>query len=494
MPRCILIAIVGWLIFPVFAQDNVTNQVLIAVNQERQRISIAPLVMNPQLVEAAQNHSNDMAANATLTHIGSDGSQFWERIQRAGYNLSTGAENVLARRDTNPDSIFQQWFDSTPHRANMLNADYVEVGIAYARSTLDDYYVTMVLAARPGIVAPQPAIAIITASPTLTATSIPPTPIPSVTPIPTRTLMPTDVILATIIAPPPTFAPTQTPLRNTIVTSTPMPTASDTDLRLVYDADSFSLVNVAGRVLDLRGIVFRSDVGRMEIERWNTGFLSQSLSGFTDGDCLQVWGLGNEQLFLKPIECQTRHAWLAVGDAFIFWRDTDFFIVERNGVRIGLCEVASGSCDIALSANFGTSSIQATPALQNTPAAVYGVANVRLFITETSITLMNWSSSTTDVSGLVFESESGVFAASRWDNGFLSSPLNALPAGDCLQIWLVGGQYEQQPTECSTRHAWVAVHPDEQFWRDASVFHVRSNADVIVSCETRVRTCNFNLP
>src|SRR5688572_22458732 len=159
MSRWILIVIVGCLMLPVFAQDTITNQVLITVNQERQRSSIAPLVMNPQLVEAAQNHSDDMAENEILTHIGSDGSQFWERIQLAGYNLSTGAENVLVRHDTNPAGIFQQWFDSVPHRANMLNADYVEIGIAYARSASGDYYVTMVLATRSGVIAPQPAVA-----------------------------------------------------------------------------------------------------------------------------------------------------------------------------------------------------------------------------------------------------------------------------------------------------------------------------------------------
>lgn len=494
MRRWLLITLIGYLIFPVIAQDTVTNQVLIAVNQERQRVGVAPLVVNPQLVAVAQSHSNDMAANETLTHIGSDGSEFWERIQRTGYNLSTGAENVLERQDTNPTEIFEQWFDSAAHRENMLNSDYVEIGIAYARGASGDYYVTMVLATRPGVVAPQPVIAAMTTSPIATATRISSTftPVPSATVIPTRTLMPTDVVLATIIAPPPTVAPTQIP--NTIVTNTPIPTPESLDLRLIYDFDSFALVNVSGRVLDLRGLVFRSDSGRMEIQRWNTDFLSQSLSDFTENDCLQVWGLGHDQLLSKPDECQTRHAWLAVGDAFDFWRDTDFFIVERNGIRIGLCEVVVGRCEVSLTATFGTSPSQAAPVVHNPQGVVSTFAAVRLIITENGVTLINWSLSSIDVSGLAFESDTGVFAASRWDNGYLSSPLSQLPTGDCLQIWVVGGQFEAQPSECRTRHAWVAVRPDEQFWRDANVFRVRWNTQELVTCDTRVRTCDFNLP
>jgi hypothetical protein len=240
MPRWILIAIVVCLIVPVFAQDTVGTQVLVAVNQERQRLGMGLLFMNPQLVEAAQNHSNDMAANEILTHVGSDGSQFWERIQRTGYSMTTGGENVLSRPDTNPAEIYQQWYDSPPHRTNMLNPDYLEIGIAYARSASGTYYATMVLAARPDFMTP---IATTTSFPISTATQLPPTStaLPPPTVIPTRTLMPTDVILATIIAPPPTFIPTQTPVATAIVTNTRIPTTITVDLRLVYDANSFSL-------------------------------------------------------------------------------------------------------------------------------------------------------------------------------------------------------------------------------------------------------------
>jgi hypothetical protein len=227
----------------------------------------------------------------------------------------------------------------------------------------------------------------------------------------------------------------------------------------------------------------------MAIERWDTDSLSQSLSGFTANDCLQVWGLEASNLYPKPAECEVRHGWIAVGDELDFWRDTDIFIVERNNRRIGLCDVSLGSCDISLSADFGTASTTNPNA-----ATASSFADIRLIITETSITLVNFSSTSIDVSGLVFESDGGVFVATRWDTEFLSRPLNDLPSGDCLQIWFVGGQFEAQPSECRTRHAWAALRPDEQFWRNTNIFRVRWGEQVLASCETRVRTCDFNLP
>ena len=650
----LLLFLIG-LMLPVLAQDAVITQVLEAVNQERQRLGIPPLVLNANLIEAAQNHSNDMATNGTLTHVSSDGSQFWERIAQTGYTLSTGAENVLQRADTNPHGVFQQWNDSAPHRANMLNQDYIEVGIAYAQASNGTYYFTMVLATHPGIVAPP----VQTVPPTVTPQPITPTatttPLPSL--IQTRTLMPTDVMLATIIAPLPTItvsadpnlrgftlatmvvplstntpAPTSVAAVNNITTNTPIPTAiipdirlvysptsfalinvsgrplnltglrfesetgrfnaidwntdfltqplsgftandclqiwgfseatqvkpdecrfrhawvqvgeealfwrgtdtfvvrngeptvgscsveagicevnlsipiaeptpalpepvamtqSAADVRLIYDNNTLSLVNVSGRVLNLSGITFRSSSGVMAIERWDTVSLSQPLSGLTANDCLQVWGLEASDLYPKPDDCEVRHSWIAVGDEFDFWRDTDIFIVERNNRRIGLCDVSLGSCYVSLSANFGTASTVTTNQNQSTGSSF---ADVRLIITETSITLVNFASTSIDVSNLVFESDSGVFAASRWDTEFLSRPLNDLPSGDCLQIWLVGGEFEAQPSECSTRHVWVAVRPDEQFWRTTNIFRVRWGEQVLTSCETRVRTCDFNLP
>jgi hypothetical protein len=159
----------------IYAQDGVSNQIIALVNQARASAGLSPVATNTALVAAAQRHSNDMAATENLSHTGSDGSQFWQRIADAGYGMSTGGENVLYRWDTSAAGAFGQWQASPPHNANMMNPDYYEIGVAWAQAPSGAYYFTMVLASRPGASAPSPP----------QPTAVPPTPIPP-TPVPTN--------------------------------------------------------------------------------------------------------------------------------------------------------------------------------------------------------------------------------------------------------------------------------------------------------------------
>ena len=135
----------------------------------RDAVGVAPLTVNSALTLAAQQHSDDMAAGGFLSHVGSNGSQFWERMRRNGYPLVAGAENVLYRWDASVEGAYQQWYESDGHRVNMLNADYTEIGVAYAVGADGRYYFTMMLGAQAGgVVQPTPAV-----SPP-TATAVPP--------------------------------------------------------------------------------------------------------------------------------------------------------------------------------------------------------------------------------------------------------------------------------------------------------------------------------
>lgn len=124
--------------------------VLPLLNAARASAGVGALTMNAQLVAAAQGHSSWMAANETLSHTGAGGSSFTDRIAAAGYAWSTAAENVLVRGDDTASGIFGQWQASPPHNANMLNAAYVDVGIACATSAAGNVYCTMDLAAPAG--------------------------------------------------------------------------------------------------------------------------------------------------------------------------------------------------------------------------------------------------------------------------------------------------------------------------------------------------------
>ena len=89
------------------------------------------MVANEKLVAAARGHSNDMAINDFFSHTGSDGSSPWDRIERQGYSLASGGENIAAGYST-PASVMDGWMNSPGHRANILNCGFTEIGIGYA--------------------------------------------------------------------------------------------------------------------------------------------------------------------------------------------------------------------------------------------------------------------------------------------------------------------------------------------------------------------------
>jgi hypothetical protein len=110
--------------------SQLINQVLELTNAERAKAGLQPLTLNNQLAKAAQGHSDSMAADDFFSHTGADGSDVSDRVQDAGYQYSRTGENIAAGQKTAAE-VVQGWMDSPGHRANILNADYTEIGIGY---------------------------------------------------------------------------------------------------------------------------------------------------------------------------------------------------------------------------------------------------------------------------------------------------------------------------------------------------------------------------
>lgn len=97
-----------------------------------QRLPAAPpLRLEESLNRAALAHARDMAARGAMGHAGSDGSTPAERAMRAGYAWTIVGENVAAGPPT-PEEAVQGWLASPGHCANLMHADFTEMGLAYA--------------------------------------------------------------------------------------------------------------------------------------------------------------------------------------------------------------------------------------------------------------------------------------------------------------------------------------------------------------------------
>ncbi|MBE89503.1 MAG: hypothetical protein CMM76_08700 [Rhodospirillaceae bacterium] len=109
---------------------NWRTAVLKKVNAFRERYKLRPLTANDDLNEAAQAHSNDMAAKDYFAHIAPDGSSVAERAERAGYPWRYILENIAAGQTT-PEEVVGGWIGSDSHREAMLERDIKEAGIGY---------------------------------------------------------------------------------------------------------------------------------------------------------------------------------------------------------------------------------------------------------------------------------------------------------------------------------------------------------------------------
>jgi hypothetical protein len=116
---------------PARGQENGSAQTLFeSANHERAAHGLAPLIWSATLARAARQHALRMAAQNTLSHQFPGEPGMAERASQAGARFSSLAENVA--EGPSAQSIHQQWMNSPPHRANLLDAQLDSVGIAVA--------------------------------------------------------------------------------------------------------------------------------------------------------------------------------------------------------------------------------------------------------------------------------------------------------------------------------------------------------------------------
>jgi hypothetical protein len=103
----------------------------VQVNQLRLQHNLPPLKLNPQLCEAAQMHAEAMAQTGTISHVDAHGRRADSRASAVGYFYHRLGENLAAGQLT-WERALQAWLSSPAHRANLLTADYRELGVGFA--------------------------------------------------------------------------------------------------------------------------------------------------------------------------------------------------------------------------------------------------------------------------------------------------------------------------------------------------------------------------
>ena len=115
---------------------QLAESTLCLLNAQRSRYGVRPLRMSQQLSEAARRHAADMERRHYFSHVSRDGSSFVQRIRRTGYLKRAGSwfvgENLAWGAGPNrssPRGIVAAWMNSPPHRRNILDSRFREIGI-----------------------------------------------------------------------------------------------------------------------------------------------------------------------------------------------------------------------------------------------------------------------------------------------------------------------------------------------------------------------------
>ena len=125
------------------APTALENYFLSLVNNARANAGLVPLTFDGELLAASDAHSTWMDATDTFSHIGVNGSDPGQRMTAAGYGWSGYGENVAyvsgPATQAAVDQLFQNLMNSPPHRANILNSSFQEIGIGLQEGAINGH-------------------------------------------------------------------------------------------------------------------------------------------------------------------------------------------------------------------------------------------------------------------------------------------------------------------------------------------------------------------
>lgn len=113
-----------------------SSKAIALVNVAREKVGLTPLKQNPTLDAAALAKANDMFEHDYFAHVSPTGRTPWYWFQQAGYDYRSAGENLAINYD-DPEEQQKAWMNSSTHRANILNQNFQEIGMASKKGKID---------------------------------------------------------------------------------------------------------------------------------------------------------------------------------------------------------------------------------------------------------------------------------------------------------------------------------------------------------------------
>ncbi|NMB48236.1 hypothetical protein GYA13_02195 [Candidatus Kuenenbacteria bacterium] len=142
----ILTTVLLFITFPSQAEfSTVTaNRLIELTNKERAAAGLPVFMHNTALDNSASLKAKDMLANDYFAHDSPAGITPWEWFKQTGYNYTYAGEN-LAMNFSEAEEAMTAWMNSPTHKANIMNSNYAEIGIAVAVGKINGRETTIVV-------------------------------------------------------------------------------------------------------------------------------------------------------------------------------------------------------------------------------------------------------------------------------------------------------------------------------------------------------------
>ena len=114
--------------YAISVQAAAENKILELMNQKRTEAGLQPLTMDSTLLQVARYKSNHMIQYNYFDHTTPEGTKWTDWLKAIGYKYTATGENI-AYNTYDAVELFNQWWNSPGHKANMMNASYTKVGV-----------------------------------------------------------------------------------------------------------------------------------------------------------------------------------------------------------------------------------------------------------------------------------------------------------------------------------------------------------------------------
>ena len=113
-----------------YALNEYEKEVIRLINEIRVQYGLKKLAANTALSKVARLKSQDMLNKKYFSHTSPTYGSPFEMMQSFGIRYRYAGENIAYGQRT-PQQVVDAWMNSPGHRANILNANFTQIGMGY---------------------------------------------------------------------------------------------------------------------------------------------------------------------------------------------------------------------------------------------------------------------------------------------------------------------------------------------------------------------------